>query len=372
MSKPTTAVSSAGVFAVAVLVASVTAIPVLHAQTDRLGTPRPFDVDLTGDAGPGRIESGRSCASGGDGAYWHYDYESPLPAGVITGPANPLPGAARLHLDLHSEDHDIRATGGEVDDDEGGDERIEPGSAWLQGTDSTVTLSNQRGTVTMRVRSVTNEDGAGCTDPRLLDFDGIAASGNGLPWEITAATGSYRGAVGAGVADLVADVAPGADNPFTVGVRGDIAVLQPTLELEVVDTYWAFLGAHYLVRWVTVIYRVTNNGPGDAFGVRLVDATSPTAGMKLVGPIPFDTATTNLGPVPQFLADIPAGRSEIVRLRWELPFPAGDPPCETVILGCEFESTLTFELPDALDEVEEPQSSTVLARAPDFPPPVVD
>lgn len=347
-------------------------MPPSSAQPDGLGAPRPFTAHVAGDVGTGRIEGGRSCESGGDGAYWHYDYEAALAPGVITGPENALTGRTRLHVDLHSEDHDIRATsdGGLLED--GLDRGDEPGAAWLQGTESAVTLANQRGTVTMVLRSSPDADGAGCDEPRTLDFDGTTATAAQLPWEITESTGSYRDAEGSGLADLSVEVAPGADNHFELGVSGDIAVLQPSLDLEVVDTYWAFVGLHYLTRTVTVVYRVTNDGPGDAFGVRLTDATSPTAGTKLVGPIPFDTATTGKGPIPQFLADIPAGRSEMVRLRWQLPVPSGDPPCELVILGCEFESTLTFEMPDALDVVEAPFTDTVSARAPDFPPPVVD
>jgi hypothetical protein len=332
------------------------------AQAAGLGTPRPFDTTVQSDRGSGRIDVGEACSEGGDGGYWHYDYESPLAAGVITGALNTLPNIARLHLDLHSEHHGVRATPGEA----------QPGQAWLQGNESAVTLSNQRGTVTARLRSVDDPAGAGCNTAHGLTFTGLNAAGGGLKWDITDATGSYREAVGAGTATLNADVAPGADNAFNLRLLGDIAVLQPNLKLEVVDTYWGFLGAHYLLRIVTVIYRVTNVGPGDAFGVRLTGASSPTQGVKLVGPIPFDTTTHNLGPVPQHLADLPEGQSEIVRLRWKLPLPAGDPPCYLVVLGCKFDTTLKFDMPDALDVVEAPKESTVQVKAPNFPPPVVD
>lgn len=328
-----------------------------------LGTPRPFTTTVSSDRGAGRIDPGESCAEGGEGGYWHYDYEAPLAPGVITGPANPLPGSLRLHLDLHSEDHVVRAAPGEP----------VPGSAWLQGTESRVTLSNQRGTVALALRSVPGAAGASCATARALVFDGLTASGGGLAWQLTKGTGSYRQAAGSGTAALQrADVAPGSDNPMGMSLNGNVAVLQPGLKLEVVDTYWAFLGAHYLKRWVTVIYRVTNTGPGDAFGVRLTGASSPTQGVKLIGPIPRDTTTRALGPVPQHLADVPAGQSEIVRLRWELPNPSGKPPCGLVILGCRFDTTLTFDMPDALDVVQAPASATVNVKAPDFPPPVAD
>ena len=332
------------------------------AQGDGLGPPRALSTSVISSAGAGRIDPGQSCATGGEGGYWHYDYEAPLAAGVITGPQSTLVGTSRLHLDLHSEEGIVRATPSEP----------LPGHAWLQGTESGVTLSNQRGTVRMRLRSVPDSVGAGCDTAHTLGFDGITATGASLPWEITEATGSYRHAEGDGTATLQAAVAPGADNPGRLDLTGDIAVLQPSLKLEMVDSYWAFLGAHYLVRYVTVIYRVTNTGPGDAFGVRLTAASSPTTGVKLVGPLPYDTSTKILGPVPQYLADLPSGDSEIVRLRWGLPLPSGNPPCGLVILGCEFDTTLTFEMPDALDVPGPARTATVHAKAPDFPPPVVD
>ena len=319
------------------------------------GTLRPFNLSVGSDHGSGVIDAGLSCAEGGDGGYWHYDYEAGLPAGVVTGPQSTLPGSLRLHLDLHSEDKIVRATPAEPG----------AGEAWLQGTESTVTFANQRGTVGMQLTTT----GRGCDNPHGLAFDGTNATGPAT-WKITEATGAYRQAAGSGTASLSAAVAPGADNPFTIQMSGKVGVLQPSLKLEPIDSYWAFLGAHYLLRRVTVVYRVTNTGPGDAFGVRLVAANSPTSGVKLVGPIPFDTNTTALGPVPQSLGDLRVGESEIVRLRWQLPKPvAGNPPCQTVILGCVFDSRLTFEMPDALDVVQANKSATVTYHAPNFPPP---
>jgi hypothetical protein len=330
------------------------------AQGGVVGPPRAFNTSLIATTGGvGRIDPGLSCAKGGEGGYWHYDYEAPLAKGVITGPNSTLVSTGRLHLDLHSEDRIVRATPGEP-----------LGHAWLQGTESAVTLSNQRGTVRMALQSA-GANGADCDTAHSLTFDGITATGSGT-WAITESTGSYREATGSGTSALRADVAPGADNPGQIDLSGNIAVLQPSLKLEVVDTYWAFLGAHYLLRYVTVIYRVTNTGPGDAFNVRLTAASSPTVGVKLVGRFPFDTSTQSLGPIPQYLADIPAGQSEIVRLRWGLPAPSGNPPCKFIILGCKFDTKLTFEMPDALDVLGPLKIATVQAKAPDFPPPVVD
>jgi hypothetical protein len=359
----TVAVRRARGLVVVALLASVASLGAdVGAQAGGVGPSRPLITSVVSTAGVGTIDEGMSCATGGDGGYWHYDYEAPLAAGILTGPTSTLPGTSRLHLDLHSEDRIVRATPGEP----------LPGDAWLQGSESAVTMSNQRGTVKMRLRSVGASSGADCDTAHSLAFDGITATGANLLWQITEATGSYREAVGTGTANLNAAVAPGADNPGRIDLNGTIAVLQPHLKLEVVDTYWAFLGAHYLKRYVTVIYRVTNDGTGDAFGVRLTAASSPTTGVKLVGPLPFNTATQSLGPIPQHLADIPAGGSEIVRLRWGLPLPSGNPPCQLVVLNCQFDTKLTFEMPDALDVLGPLKVATVHAHAPSFPPPVVD
>jgi hypothetical protein len=62
----------------------------------------------------------------------------------------------------------------------------------------------------------------------------------------------------------------------------------------------------------------------------------------------------------------------MVGLRWGLPAPWANPPCKLVILGCKFDTTLTFSMPDALDVAGAAKTATVQAKAPDFPPPVVD
>lgn len=356
------------VLAAAAVVVVLAFSSAVGAQGAGLGSPQQLQTAVSNTSGTGLIDPGLSCDEGGDGGYWHYDYEAALEPGVITGAENPLPGNLRMHLDLHSEEHIVRSQPGEVP--------APSQSAWLQGGDSAVTLSNQRGTVTLELRST---NGGDCTPPHGLTFDGLQASGPAT-WEITDSTGSYRDAVGDGTASFSASVAPGADNAWDLSLDGDIAVLQPDLQLEVVDTYWAFLGTHYLARIVTVIYRVTNTGPGDAFGVWLTEADSPTQGVELIGPLPligdippeWAQDPEAIGPVPQYLADLPSGDSTIVRLRYKLPKPSGNPPCHFIILGCEFESTLTFDMPDALDVVEAPKSATVDVSAPDFPPPIVD
>lgn len=110
------------------------------------GPPVPLQVSVSGANGEGRIEApGRTCAEGGDGAYWNYDYGSPLAAGAFSA----QPGELRLHLALHSDQVRFPNTQDEV--------VAEAPRAFLQGTDSFATLANSRGTLTLRLRSGTCE-----------------------------------------------------------------------------------------------------------------------------------------------------------------------------------------------------------------------
>lgn len=309
--------------------------------------PYGISIDASGANGSGRINTpGRPCAEGGDGASWHYDYESPLTAGTFSA----LAGELRFHLDLHSEDGSTRTP----PLDKPAPPAVSP--AFLQGEESHTSLINDRGTVKLRLTSGT------CQAPALT-FDGSSASGSGA-WHVGGSTGSYRNATGSGTFRLVAGVAPGADNPFSLVLDGSLDILAPSLKVEVVETYWGFLGADYLVRKVTVVYRITNTGPGDAFGARVVKVTSPTNGV------------TVLGPVPQALGDLLGdpdgagpltGDSEIVRIRYQFGLLK---PCALVILGCVFDTKLEVSMPDALDRPATYSQTTVGVRAPDFPPPL--
>jgi hypothetical protein len=305
--------------------------------------PYSISIAATGSNGVGRITTpGRPCAEGGDGASWHYDYGSPLAPGKFSG----LPGELRFHLDLHSEDGSTRVDPRAP--------RVSP--AFLQGEESHASLVNRRGTVKLRLSA------GDCAKPPL-QFDGTTTSGSGT-WRVGSSSGAYRNATGNGTFTLTADVAPGADNPFDLQLAGSIDVLLPSLKVDVVQTYWGFLGADYLIRKVTVVYRITNTGPGDAFGVRLVSSSSSTPGV------------TALGPVPQNLGDLlgdpdgagPAsGDSEIIRVRYQLGLLQ---PCNLVLLGCTFDTTLGVEMPDALDRPATYTHTNTGVRAPDFPPPL--
>lgn len=332
------------------------------------GPARPFTatVGVGADNGRTRIERSLGCAAGGDADYWHFQSEAPLPAGVLTAATSTLSGDLRLFADVHSPVHAIRATPepvpGPTDD-----------SAFLLPEASRVALSNQRGTVKLALAA-----GSCARGGQALDFDGITARTNDRPgtWAVVSSTGSYRSAAGSGDFDLEANVSPGADNPWKLVLRGGVGVLQPALKASIVETYWGRDGVDYAKRQVAVVYDVTNTGPGDSFGTFLQTASSPTPGASLIaiiinGDNILIDGNTPVGQFPRALGDLAAGETARVTLKWQLPLPAGNPPCGLVILGCEIDTTLTFRLPDALDVAANPDPSfTLRAKAPNLPPPV--
>ena len=303
----------------------------------------PLNVDVTGNDGTGRIESpGLACGDGGDGAYWHYAYSSPLPAGPGHGFSN-LPGSVRLNLDLHSDEVRYPNTNAQP---------VPPQpNAFLLGDESTASLLNDRGTVRLRLST-----GGGCSGS-TVNFDGVRATtvGTGNLWSVESGTGAYEGAGGSGTFALVADVAPGADNFFDLDLDGSLTVRQPTLDVEVAGTFWGNLGLDYVSRRVSVQYRITNTGPGQAFGARLT------------GTVPQTGGTVAMGPVPQDLGDLLPGESVLVVVRYQLNILP--PPCQLVILGCNFSARVDVTWADALDVVSTP-NETLGAKAPLLPPPL--
>lgn len=301
-------------------------------------TPQPLTSSFTGVNAVTRIQDpGRRCADGGSGQYRHVSLEQQ--ASPVLSAA--LPGVFRATLDVH---HD-------------GDEPVgtplvgSAAKAFLQGTESHATYSNQRGSVQLRLQSGT------CANP-TLNFDGTTVAGAGT-WQIdtASATGAYRQSTGSGTFTLSSGVAPGADNPWSLGLNGTIAVLQPALKVDVVSTTWGNLGVDYVSRRVTVVYKITNIGQGDAFNAVLTAATSPT---NFVIP---------LGPTPQNLGDLLAGESTTVAVRYQFALIAG--PCKLVILGCRFDTKVSVSMPDALDKADTPPpSATNSVVAPTLPPPV--
>jgi hypothetical protein len=310
-------------------------------------TPQNLSVDVGGTNANGRIvDPGRRCADGGSGQYRHVGVETALPTSPNAVISSALPGNLRATFDVH---HD-------------GDEPVgtplagSAATAFLQGTESHATLTNQRGAVQLRLSA------GSCAAPPL-SFDGITVSGTGS-WTIdpTGTTGSYHPtpstpSTGGGTFTLSLGVAPGADNPWRLTLNGKITVPQPSLKVDLVSTSWGNLGVDYVTRRVTVTYRVTNTGPGDAFNVVMKETSSSTAGV------------TPLGPQPQNLGDLLNGQSATFSVRYQFTLLSG--PCALVILGCDFDTTVAVSMPDVLDQADNPPpSANVHAKAPTFPPPL--
>lgn len=296
--------------------------------------PGPFAVNAVDGTGNSSTP-GRSCADGGAGAYWHYDYGAALAASSFSQ----LASEARVHLDLHSDTQRYTNASG----------AYAPGStAFLQGAESHLSILNQRGSVKVRLSS-------GTCDAPTLAFDGSVASGSGT-WVLDRGTGAYRDITSAGGTFTLtkAEVNPGGDNELQVSLDGQFSIPDPSLQLEVVRTFWGGLGTDYLTRRVTVEYRITNAGPGDAFGATLQSTDSPSLGVD------------PLGPTPQPLFDLPAGASQLVQVRYQLGLLG---PCALVLLGCHFDTSATVNLPDAFDKPHV-LTATVATTAPSLPPPL--
>jgi hypothetical protein len=319
-----------GLVLLAVLLAATAAAPAAGAAS------YPVAISVEAINGTGRsVTPGRACEDGGAGAYWHYEYGGVVPAGRFGA----QPAEALVHLDLHSNLQRFPNVDGPYDP--GSDPR-----AFLQGVESHASLLNERGSVKVRLASGT------CGAP-TLSFDGSDAGGAGT-WEVVSGTGSYREIAGSGTFSLEAEVNPGADNRLALDLDGELVIDEPSLQVEVVQTYWGSLGTDYLSRRVSVVYRITNQGPGDSYGASITGLTNPTPG---VSPL---TGT----PIP--LGDLAAGESRQLTVRHQLGLLE---PCALVILGCRFQTQFTVDLPDALD-APHLHTATVPARAPDLPPPL--
>ncbi len=319
-------------------------------------------VQVSGENGVVRAtEPGRTCAEDGKGSYRHFGAEAALSGGP-DGPLGNVKGAARTTLDVHYDGPGALGRGGP--------------NAFLLGSESHLTLANQRGTVQIVLRR------GDCTSAGLT-FDGDTATLASPAGTWSAAnggvvgTGAYRSATGSGTYGFTSELHPGADNVWSVVLNGNLDVLQPALGAKVEKTYWGNLGLDYLSRVVTVVYRVGNPGAGDSFGAQLTAATSPTAGVKPCAEPPGTLNTCPNGGAPaQSLGDLlscgdpalPATcDTELVTVRYQLALLGG--PCTLVILGCQFQATLTTSLPDALD-VASTKGVTLTVKAPTLPPPL--
>jgi hypothetical protein len=317
-------------------------------------TAAPVNINLSGRNGVVRQTApGLDCLDG-DGSYRHYLAEAPLAGGVVSK----LKGMARTTLDVH---HDPTAV-------------IRQGPrAFLLGNESHTTVSNQRGTITFVLRS-------GTCDAPTLNFDGVTAGGSGT-WGGTdiAGTGSYRQVTGSGSFTFSAEMNPGADNAWSLQLGGVINVLQPALTAQFVDSYWGHLGTDYLASVVTVVYRVANTGPGDAFDAMFLGGASPHPYVRPCGPgySLLNPCTTN-PQTPKPLGDLASCTlnadgtipntcdTESVTVRYRLDPLFG--PCVLHLLGCEFPTTVTVRMSDALDVAGDKVASVTAETPPVLPP----
>lgn len=278
-----------------------------------------------------RMLTGLACENGGDGSYVHYGYDAELPAGVFGA----LPAGLRLALDVHT-DADLTqappASGGP--------------SAWLQGTETTATVGNPRGTLVLRL-----QDGGGCNQATAT-LAGDRASTSGT-WSVAQGTGAYRDATGEGVFSVEAGIGPGTDNPWQLDATGRVRILAPSLDASAARTFWGRGGLDYLDRVVTAVFELRNDGPGDAYGVQLTSASSPDSGVTRIG-----------GGLPSRSVDLAAGETYRVAVRYRLGLVG---PCALVLVGCEFDVDAELVGSDALDGPVQAHR-TVHVRAPDVPP----
>lgn len=314
--------------------------------------PKALQVSVSGVNGVVRTtQPGLSCADGGKGSYRHHSAEGPLAPGLLSN----LAGTIRTTLDVHY-------------DRSGGPQP----NAFLLGDDSHVTLTNQRGSVQITLRR------GSCTAPGV-SFDGTTAtlaSPQGV-WDATglSGTGAYRNVTGSGTFGFSAELNPGADNAWSLQLGGALTVLAPGMALKVERTFWGNLGLDYVSRVVTVVFRVGNTGAGDSFAARTT-AVSAASGVRPCAEPPGALNTCPNGSPPQQRlgdlascadATLPAScDTELITVRYFLPLLG---PCALIILGCQFNTTISADLPDALD-TSATQQRTVLVRAPDLPPPL--
>jgi hypothetical protein len=286
--------------------------------------PASIVISASGTNGDGTSEQpGVPCADGGSGASWRYTYGAELTGGEFSS----VPGELQLYIELHSEN-----TGASPPYED----------AWLAPEQSRVTLSNPRGSMTLGLAS-------GSCDAPTLAFNGTFASGPGT-WAVSDNFGSYREATGSGTFTLMASVGPGSDNPFSIGLSGLVTVLTPGLAAELISARWE-PGSSGGSRNAAVTYRITNTGPGDAFGVRLLASSSPAPGITVVSTLPLD------------LGDLLIGESALAQVRYALQDRES---CGDIRPSCTFEASVSVELPDALDNPTT-ADATLSVRVPTAP-----
>ncbi|MFI1100768.1 hypothetical protein [Streptomyces melanogenes] len=253
----------------------------------------PDSVSVSGSSAAGVVTSAAGCPSGPLDTTRHLTGDTALNPGVFSSLAS------QLSVDLPF--------------------RVGGTQAALPGGEARVALSNARGTLSLALTS------GDCTTP-TMSYNGTTVSGSGT-WTVvpdTAPANAYRGATGSGSFTVTSDVTPGTGRLWTLNLTGNVTLLQPQVAVTQ-RAFWGGIG-NYFSRTLSVEYRIRNTGPGDAFGVRLIDA------------LPTDSRITRIGPVPQTLGAIPAGGSARAVVRYRV-----------CAISCRFTATTQTFLTDALD-----------------------
>lgn len=186
---------------------------------------------------------------------------------------------------------------------------------------SSMRFTNARGTLPARLES-------GSCDAPGLSLGPGAASGAGV-WAVDgdAATGAFRQATGTGTFTLSATTQSGGANAWSLSVSGGVSVLQPSLSASLLSSSWAHQPGDPPGRIATVVYRLTNTGPGDGFAGAFDAPGSPTGfGLLSVTPASFGA--------------LPAGGVADVTVRWSVPTGAVR----------EFDTAVHLRYTDALDQ----------------------
>ncbi|MFI1172792.1 hypothetical protein [Streptomyces melanogenes] len=270
-----------------------TAAPAGAVGREAVASRAPDPVNVSASSAAGAVTSAVGCPSGPLDATRHLTGSTALNPGVFSSLAS------QLSVDLPF--------------------RVGATQAALPGPDARVALTNARGTLALALTS------GDCAMP-TLSYNGTTVSGSGT-WSVvpdTTPANAYRGATGSGTFTVTSDVTPGTGKLWTLNLSGNVTLLQP----QVAVTQRAFWGGinNYFTRTLSVEYRIRNTGPGDAFGVKLVDA------------LPTDSRITRLGPVPQTVGAITAGGSARAVVRYRV-----------CALSCRFTATTQTFLTDALD-----------------------
>ncbi|WP_329395147.1 hypothetical protein [Streptomyces melanogenes] len=291
-----------------------TAAPAGAVGREAVAVRAPDAVNVSGSSAAGVVTSSSGCPSG------PLDTTRRLTGGTALSPGVFSSLASQLSVDLPF--------------------RVGGTQAALPGGEGRVALTNARGTLTLALTA------GDCTTP-TLSYDGTKVSGSGTWTVVPDATpaNAYRGATGGGSFTVTSDVTPGTGKLWTMNLTGNVTLLQPQVAVTQ-RAFWGGIG-NYFTRTLSVEYRIRNTGPGDAFGVKLVDA------------LPTGSGITRLGPVPQTVGAIPAGGSAPVVVRYRV--------CPVTVIGCRFTANTQTFLTDALDANGHTQTVPVVVGVPITP-----